>query len=69
MTVIFGSTLIYYHWEAMLISYLAVKTTQLPIITLQDLLKKSNLKVMSLVLEGALLKNVDITHLESIYNF
>jgi hypothetical protein len=45
MTVIVAGALIYWHWEAMVISYLAVRTTQLPIITLQDLVKKSKLKV------------------------
>ena len=45
ITVMLASILIYYHWEAMVISYLAVRTTQLPIITLQDLVKNSNLKV------------------------
>ena len=63
VTVIFASTLLYYHWEAMVISYLAVKTTQLPIITLQDLVQKSNLKVLSLCLNEAL---IEIKHIKSI---
>ena len=45
MTVIVAGALIYWYWEAMVISYLAVRTTQLPIITLHDLVKKSKLKV------------------------
>ena len=48
ITVMIASILIYYHWEAMVISYLAVRTTQLPIITLQDLVQNSNLKVFHL---------------------
>ena len=60
VTVIFASTLLYYHWEAMVISYLAVKTTQLPIITLQDLIQKSNLKVFSLCLNEELFEIIGI---------
>ena len=45
VTVIFAGTLIYWHWEAMVISYLSVRTVELPIVTLVDLLKRSNLKV------------------------
>ena len=48
LTVIVAGALIYWYWEAMLISYLAVRTTELPIITLQDLVKKSNLKVTTI---------------------
>ena len=44
-SVIVAGTLIYWHWEAMVISYLAVRTTQLPITTLNELLTKSNYKV------------------------
>ena len=43
--VMIAGMLLYWHWEAMVISYLAVRTVQLPIITLEDLVKKSNLKV------------------------
>ena len=45
LTVITAGALIYWYWEAMVISYLAVRTTELPIVTLEDLVKNSNLKV------------------------
>ena len=44
-SVMIGGMLIYWYWEAMVISYLAVRTIQLPIITLEEIVKKSNLKV------------------------
>ena len=43
-TVLIGGIVIYYYWEAMLISYLAVRKTELPLRTLEDL-QKSNFKV------------------------
>lgn len=43
-TVFIGGIVLYYYWEAMLISYLAVRKIQLPIRTLEDL-QKSNYKV------------------------
>ena len=45
LTVVILGALVYWYWEAMVISYLAVRTIQLPIMTLQDLLYKSDLKV------------------------
>ena len=45
VVVIVAGALIYWYWEAMVISYLAVRTPSLPIVTLHDLVKKSKLKV------------------------
>ena len=44
-TIFITGALVYWYWEAMVISYLAVRTVQLPINSLYDLLKKSKLKV------------------------
>ena len=44
-TVVIAGTLFYWYWEAMVISYLSVRTIQLPILTLHDLIRKSDLKV------------------------
>ena len=43
-TVLIGGIVLYYYWEAMLISYLAVRKIELPLRTLEDL-QKSNFKV------------------------
>ncbi len=44
-TVILAGGLIFYHWEAMLISYLAVRTTVLPFRSIEELYTKTNYKV------------------------
>ena len=44
-SVILAAMIIYYYWEAMLISYLAVRKTQLPFTTLEELAENSNYKV------------------------
>ena len=44
-SVILASMIIYYYWEAMLISYLAVRKTQLPFTTLEELSVNSKYKV------------------------
>ena len=43
---LFGGITIYYLWEAMLISYLAVKRTELPLRTYEDLLQRSDYKLV-----------------------
>ena len=43
---LFGGITIYYLWEAMLISYLAVKRTELPLRTYEDLLQQSDYKLV-----------------------
>ena len=42
--VLIGGIILYYYWEAMLISYLAVRKIQLPFRTLEDL-QTTNFKV------------------------
>ena len=44
-TVILASMMIYFYWEAMLISYLAVRKPKLPFTTLEELSENSNYKV------------------------
>lgn len=44
-TVMMAGTLLYYHWEAMLISYLSVRKTHLPLRSVEDLDKRSEYKV------------------------
>ena len=41
----FCGVIIYYHWEAMVISYLAVRTIVLPFSSLEDLVTNTNFKV------------------------
>ena len=43
-TVFIGGIVLYYYWEAMLISYLAVRKIELPFRTLEEL-DKTNFKV------------------------
>ena len=45
MTVIVTAMVCYWHWEAMIISYLAVRKIVLPYESLEQLLSKSNDKV------------------------
>ena len=44
-SVIFSASLLYYHWEAMLISYVAVRKLSLPFTTLEELADNSDYKV------------------------
>ena len=44
-SVIFAGSLLYYHWEAMLISYVAVRKIQLPFITLDEFSENSDYNV------------------------
>ena len=46
ISVILGGTFIYWHWEAMLISFLAVRKIGLPLMTLKDLSKSSSYGLM-----------------------
>ena len=46
-SILLGGITMYYLWEAMLISYLAVRKVSLPLRTLNDLSKKSEYKVKS----------------------
>ncbi len=46
--VLLAAMVIFYYWEAMLISYLAVRKTQLPFSTLDELAENSNYKVNSI---------------------
>lgn len=41
-----GGTLIYWHWEAMIISFLAVRTTVLPFYSMEEMATKTNFKVV-----------------------
>lgn len=45
-SVLLGGTLIYWHWEAMIISYLAVRNVALPVESLEDLVENTDYKVM-----------------------
>ena len=45
LSVMAAGTLVYYHWEAMIISYLAARNIVLPFRSLEELLGKSNYKV------------------------
>ncbi len=40
-----GPVLVYYHWESMLISYLATRVTKLPFINLKGLLDNTDFKI------------------------
>ncbi len=42
--VLFG-TMVYYHWEAMIISYLSMRTIRLPFNSLEELLSNTEFKV------------------------
>ena len=44
-SVMAGGTLIYYHWEAMIISFLAVRTTILPFNSMEEMARDSDFKV------------------------
>ena len=44
-SVLLAGTLIYYHWEAMLISYLAVRTIVLPFNSLEELAYQTDFNV------------------------
>ncbi|XP_059081679.1 glutamate receptor ionotropic, kainate glr-3-like isoform X2 [Tigriopus californicus] len=44
-SVMLGGTLIYWHWEAMIISFLAVRTTVLPFSSMEEMLTKTDFKV------------------------
>ena len=44
-TIILAGGLVYWHWEAMLISYLSVRTITLPFRSLEDLLYNTDYKV------------------------
>ncbi len=43
-SILFFGTLVYYHWEAMIISYLAVRTITLPFASLEELVKDTDFK-------------------------
>ncbi len=43
--VLFLGTLLYYHWEAMIISYLAMRTTSLPFNNFDEMLSLTDYKV------------------------
>ena len=45
-SVILAGMMIFYYWEAMLISYLAVRKTQLPFVTLADLVARDDFKLL-----------------------
>ena len=44
-TVICAGAVLYYHWEAMLISYVAVRKTKLPFTTVDEFSQNSDYKV------------------------
>jgi hypothetical protein len=44
-TILLAGTLIYYHWEAMLISYLSIKVTALPFHSLKEMLEQSSYRL------------------------
>ena len=44
LAVMTAGSFVFWHWEAMLISFLAVKTTVLPFATLTDLMSSTDLK-------------------------
>ena len=44
--IMLGGSLIYWHWEAMIISYLAVRTTVLPFSSMEEMVQKTNYKVL-----------------------
>ena len=43
--VILAGALVFWHWEAMIISYLAVRTVELPFHSLEELVKDTDYKV------------------------
>ena len=43
--VLFFGTLVYYHWEAMIISYLAMRTITLPFTSMEQLITETDFKV------------------------
>ncbi|XP_059082976.1 glutamate receptor ionotropic, kainate glr-3-like [Tigriopus californicus] len=45
-SVLLGGTMIYWHWEAMIISYLAVRNVALPFESLEDLVENTDYKVV-----------------------
>ena len=45
-SVMLGGSLIFWHWEAMLISFLAVRTTVLPFNNIEELVSKTDFKVL-----------------------
>ncbi|TRY71158.1 hypothetical protein TCAL_09674 [Tigriopus californicus] len=44
--ILFGGTVIFWHWEAMIISYLAVRIPALPFNNLEELLSQTNKKIL-----------------------
>ena len=52
-TIFIGGIIIYYYWEAMLISYLAVRKIELPFRTLEEL-DKTNFKVRNMSINEVL---------------
>ncbi len=45
LSILFFGTVVFYHWEANIISYLAVRSTPLPFLSMEELLSKSDYKV------------------------
>ena len=47
-SIMLGGSLVYWHWEAMIISFLAVRTTVLPFKNIEELVGKTKFKVRCL---------------------
>ena len=45
-SLLFFGTMIYWHWEAMLLSYLAIKVTSLPFIDIPDLVSNTEFRII-----------------------
>ena len=56
-SVLLAGTLIYYHWEAMLISYLAVRTIVLPFNSLEELAYQTDFNVSKYLVDYLRLPN------------
>ena len=46
LSLIFFGTMIFWHWEAMLISYLAIRVTSLPFIGIPDLVYNTEFRII-----------------------
>ena len=52
VTVMLAGAIVFWVWEAGLISFVSVRKSEVPIRTLKDLLEKSNLKVCEIYLQS-----------------
>lgn len=44
-SIMLGGSLVYWHWEAMIISFLAVRTTVLPFYSMEEMAQQTSFKV------------------------